>query len=214
MLTQEELARLAEICLRHKITICSDEIHSDLLLNDQPHIPIAALSPEMARHSITLIAPSKTYNLPGLGCSVAIIPDKDRRREFENYARSLGVHVNLMGYEAATAAYEHGDPWLKQVLAYCRANRDFMVEYIHDHIPALKTTVPEATYLAWLDCRDLPIPTSLNAYEFFLKEARVALSPGTFFGSGYDAFVRLNFACPRSLLAEALERLKAAVDRL
>lgn len=214
VLTRDELARLADICLRHKIIICADEIHCDLLLNDCAHIPIASLSPEIARQTITLMAPSKTFNLPGLACSVAIIPDKDLRRQYENNARSLGVHVNIMGLEAATAAYQHGDDWLRHVLTYLKANRDTLVDFIQDNIPGLRTTVPEATYLAWLDCRELAIPDGMTASDFFLKEAKVALNPGTFFGTGYEKYTRLNFACPRSILMEGLERMKAAVKKL
>jgi cysteine-S-conjugate beta-lyase len=203
--TRDEVARLADICLKHNLTICADEIHSDLLLSDQKHTPIASIAPEIAQRTITLIAPSKTFNVPGLACSIAIIPNKDLRKQYEMAARSLGVHVNIMGLEAAQAAYEHGDDWLKHLLDYLRANRD---------IPGVRTTVPEATYLAWLDCRKLDLPEGMSAYDFFLKEAKVALNPGTFFGTGYERFVRLNFACARSVLAEGLERMRDAVKKL
>jgi cysteine-S-conjugate beta-lyase len=232
VLSRSELEQLADICMRHNVIICADEIHSDLLLNGNQHVPIASLSPEIAQKTITLIAPSKTFNLPGLACSVAIIPDKDLRLKFEQNARSLGVHVNIMGLESATAAYQHGDDWLKHLLVYLQGNRDLMVDFIRDNIPSIKTTVPEATYLAWLDCRALTLPPvdaaagasnpfrlvetkgGQNAQEFFLAEAKVALNPGTFFGTGYEMFTRLNFACPRSILMEGLERMKAAVDKL
>lgn len=213
-LRREELEHLAELCLKHHVTICSDEIHSDLLIGNARHVPIASLSPEIARQTITLIAPSKTFNLPGLGCSVAIVQNKDLRRQLETAVRTLGVHVNLMGLEAAAAAYEHGDVWLKEVLAYLRQGRDLVVSSVEKNIPIIKTTVPEATYLAWMDCRDLPLPAEMNAYEFFLKEAKVALNPGTFFGTGYEGYVRLNFASPHQVLQEALERMKDAVARL
>lgn len=212
--TKDEVAQMADICLKHNLTICADEIHCDLLLNDQKHTPIAAIAPEIAQRTITLIAPSKTFNLPGLACSVAIIPNKELRKQYEMNARNLGVHVNIMGLEGAMAAYEHGDDWLKHVLDYLRANRDFMVDYLQDHIPNLRTTVPEATYLAWIDCRKLDLPEGMNAYDFFLKEAKVALNPGTFFGTGYERFVRLNFACARSVLTEGLERMRDAVKKL
>jgi len=213
-LRREELEQLAELCLKNHITVVSDEIHSDLLIGNAKHIPIASLSPEMARQTITLIAPSKTFNLPGLGCSVAIVQNKELRHELENAARSMGVHVNLMGMEAAAAAYEHGDVWLKEVLVYLNKGRDLTVDYIKKNMPILKTTVPEATYLSWLDCRDLPLPADMSAFDFFLKEAKVALNPGTFFGTGYENYVRLNFAAPHQVLQEALERMKEAVGRL
>jgi cystathionine beta-lyase len=211
---REELEELAELCLKNHITICSDEIHCDLLIGNAKHIPIASLSPEIARQTITLMAPSKTFNMPGLGCSVAIVQNKDLRRQLENAARGMGVHVNLMGLEAATAAYQHGDVWLKEVLAYLKQGRDKTVSYIEKNIPVLKTTVPEATYLMWIDARDLPLPPEMSAYDFFLKEAKVALNPGTFFGTGYENYVRLNFAAPHQIVQEALERMKEAVGRL
>lgn len=213
-LRREELEQLAELCLKHHITIVSDEIHCDLLLGNAKHIPIASLSPEIARQTITLIAPSKTFNLPGLACSVAIVQNKDLRRQLENAARNLGVHVNLMGLEGATAAYSHGDVWLKEVLAYLKQGRDQVVSTIEKKMPIIKTTVPEATYLAWLDCRDLPLPPDTSAFDFFLKEAKVALNPGTFFGTGYEGYVRLNFAAPHQVVQEALERMKVAIGKL
>ncbi len=213
-LRREELEELAAICLKHNVTICSDEIHSDLLLGNAKHVPIASLSPEIARQTITLIAPSKSFNLPGLGCSIAIVQNKELRHKLETAARNLGVHVNLMGLEAAAAAYEHGDVWLKEVLAYLKDGRDRVVSYVEKNIAPLKITVTEATYLSWIDCRDLPLPEDVTPYDFFLKEAKVALNLGTFFGEGYEGYVRLNFAAPHQVVQEALERMKEAVGRL
>lgn len=210
---EAELRRMAEICLKHNLLICSDEIHCDLLLNETPHLPIASLSPEIAQQTVTLIAPSKTYNIPGLACSVAIIQNNELRQQFEATERNTGLHVNLLGLEAAAAAYQHGDEWLAALRDYLRQNRDIMVEFIQDHLPMLKTTVPEATYLAWIDCSALSLPENTDAFNFFLKEGKLALNPGTFFGAGCEHFVRLNFACPRSLLLDGLERLKTAVEK-
>lgn len=206
--TRDELERLAEICLRHKLLICSDEIHCDLLLDDVQHIPMAALSPEISASTITLMAPSKTFNLAGLGCSMAIVQNPELRFQLGRMAWSVG-HVNTLAYEAMLAAYRDGDEWLQQLLVYLRANRDYVVDFIRDHMPGLRTTVPEATYLAWLDCRGLEL--GRNPYDFFLEEAKVALNTGAFFGRGAEGFVRLNFACPRALLTEALERMRDAL---
>jgi cystathionine beta-lyase len=212
--TETELRQMADICLKHNLLICADEIHCDLLLNGTKHIPIASLSPEIAQNTVTLIAPSKTYNLPGLGCSIAIIQNKELRHQFEMANRNMGLHVNILGLVGATAAYQHGDEWLAALLDYLSENRDIVVAFIQDHLPMLKITVPEATYLAWLDCSALSLPENMGASEYFVKEGRLALNPGTFFGTGYDQFVRLNFGCPRSLLLDGLERLKTAVEKL
>lgn len=208
---RDELERLAEICLKHDITIAADSIHCDLLLDDQPFLPIGTLSPEVADKSITMIAPTKSFNLPGLACSIAIVPNNDLRQKLEVKSRMSGYHVDTLAYEAALAAYKHGDVWLQSALAYMRENRDFVTSFLAERLPMLKTTTPEATYLAWIDCSALDIGEHESPHHFFLKQARVALSPGTFFGESGKQFVRLNFACPRSLLHEALERMEAAV---
>lgn len=209
---RDELERLAEICLKHDIIIGADSIHGDLLLDDQPFIPVGALSPEIAQQSITMLAPTKTFNLPGLACSISVIPNDDLREKVEMKSRMSGYHVDTLAYEAALAAYKYGDDWLQAALAYIRENREIVVSFIRERLPMLKTTVPEATYLAWVDCSALDIGEHESPHHFFLKQARVALSPGTFFGESGKEFVRLNFACPRSILQEALERMEAAIN--
>lgn len=203
-----DLERLAEICLRRGILICSDEIHCDLLFAGHRHVPVASLDPEVARRSVTLMAPSKTFNLPGLRCSFAIIPDPALRRRFGG-GRDFS-DINIMGLVAALAAYRDGQDWLDQVLAYLQANRDFVADYVQRELPGIEMAVPEATYLAWMDCRQSGIAGSPQ--EFFLGRARVALHDGAWFGTRGDGFVRLNFGCPRSTLIEALERMKAALN--
>ncbi|MDO9065769.1 MAG: aminotransferase class I/II-fold pyridoxal phosphate-dependent enzyme, partial [Chloroflexota bacterium] len=155
---RDELARLAEISLRHDLIICSDEIHCDLMLGGARHVPMASLSPEVARRCITLMAPSKTFNVPGLGCSFAIIQDGSLRQRFCQSAEGLIPDVNVMGLTAALAAYQHGDPWLAGLLGYLTANRDYLVDYVRRNLPGIATTIPDATYLAWLDCRRAGIP--------------------------------------------------------
>lgn len=208
----EELERMAEICLRHDLVICSDEIHCDLIFSGQRHIPIAALDPEIAQRTITLMAPSKTYNIAGLSCSVAIIQNDSLRRRFRNAHKGLVHGVNVLGWVAAEAAYRDGQEWLDQLLVYLEANRDFLFDFVKRELPSVRMAKPEGTYLAWLDCRAAGIQG--EPCEFFQNQAKVALNDGKAFGRGGEGFVRLNFGCPRSLLAEALERMKRALPPL
>ena len=207
---RSELERMAEICLRKNVLICSDEIHCDILFSGSHHIPIASLDPEVARHTVTLMAPSKTYNIPGLHCSMAIVPDPELRRKLVRSESVYFSEVNLLGYAATLAAYKDGQDWLDQVLVYLEANRELVFEFLNRELPKIKMYRPEATYLAWLDCRSAEIPG--NPFRFFLEKARVALFDGANFGKGGDGFVRLNFGCPRSTLLQALEKMAAAVN--
>jgi len=210
--TRAELGKMAEICLRHRLVICSDEIHCDLVYAGFRHIPIASLNPEVAKSTITLMAPSKTYNLAGLRCGFAVIQDPGLARGWKKATLGLNPGLNIMGQVAALAGYRDGKEWLDQVLAYLQANRDFLSRSIAGRLPGVRMTRMEATYLAWLDCRDAGI--NGNPFQFFLKEAKVALNDGAEFGRGGEGFVRLNFACPRKMLSEALERMSAALKNL
>ena len=205
---RSELERMAEICLRHNIVICSDEIHCDLIFSGQQHIPIASLAPEVAAQTITLMAPSKTYNIAGLYASVAIVPNPELRERYQAARRGLVPSVGLMGQTAALAAYRDGQPWLDAVLEYLEANRDFVAEFVREQLPGITMHPPEGTFLAWLDCRGAGLE---EPHQFFLDKARVALNDGAVFGQGGEGFVRLNFACPRSTLAEALGRMRDAL---
>ena len=206
---REELEQMAEICLRHDILICSDEIHCDLVFQGSRHVPIATLAPEVADRTITLMAPSKTFNLPGLKCSVAIVQNAELRKKLQDTHMGLVHGVNVMGVAAAVAAYREGQPWLDELLRYLEANLDLLVEYVGAHLPGISMSRPEATYLAWLSCHEAGIPGKPD--EFFLNEARVAFNDGAIFGRGGEGFVRLNFGCPRSVLVEALDRMKNAL---
>jgi len=208
----EELERMAEICLRHELVICSDEIHCDLVFRGHRHTPIATLAPEVAAQTITLMAPSKTYNIAGLHASIAIIPNPELREKVLAARGGLVPSVGLMGQTAALAAYRDGQPWLDEVLNYLEANRDFVDEFVRDNLPGITMHRPEGTYLAWLDCRGAGIEGS--PHEFFLDKARVALNDGAAFGRGGEGFVRLNFGCPRSTLLDALERMRDAIKNL
>jgi len=206
--SRDELTRLAEVCLRRDLAIVADEIHCELTLDGQRHTPIASLAPEISERTITLMAPSKTFNLAGLKCSVAIIPNAALREKFVAGRVDLVQTVNVLGYAAAFAAYRDGQPWLDELLRYLEANRDFVVEYVRARLPGVAVAPPEATYLAWLDCRNAG-PAAPDPFTFFLEKARVALSDGALFGAG--GFVRLNFGCPRSILTEALDRMSRAL---
>ncbi|SCY63015.1 MalY/PatB family protein [Desulfoluna spongiiphila] len=205
LLTQEELTGLVDFCEARDILICSDEIHADLVLDEKgKHIPTASLSEKAAARTITLMAPSKTFNIPGLGCSMAIISDEKLRTRFKAAMEGIVPHVNLMGYEGATAAYIHGGPWLKEVLAYLRANRDYAFERLAA-MKGLTPLLPEATYLIWMDARDL----GLDNPATFFEEHGVGLSDGAYFDA--PGWLRLNFACTRALLKEALDRMEKAL---
>jgi cystathionine beta-lyase len=204
-----EVERLAEICLRHAVLICSDEIHCDLLSPGVTHTPIASLAPEIAQRTVTLMAPSKTFNVAGLRCSFAVVPDANLRARLAKPSAADFSDVNNFGLAAAIAAYRDGQPWLDDVLAYLDGNRAALLDFVRREMPGIRIAAPEATYLAWLDCRHAGIPGS--AYQFFLERARVALSDGPAFGTGGEGFVRLNFGCPRATLMEALRRMKSAL---
>jgi len=207
--TQDELQRMADLCLRHDLVICSDEIHCDLLLGGARHIPIASLDPEIANRTITLMAPSKTYNLPGLGCSLAIVQNPALRQQLAKASAGIVPHVNALGYVAALAAYSECEDWLNELRLYLTANRDYLLAFMDEHLPMMPITVPEATYLAWFDCRAAGIAG--NAQKFFLEQAKVALNDGAMFGQGGEGFVRLNFGCSRATLAQGLAQIKQAV---
>lgn len=209
--TKEELSQMAEICLKTNTFICSDEIHADFIFDGYRHVPIATLSEEIAMNTVTLMAPSKTYNIAGLGMSFAIVQNPDLREKLNNAKKGIVPHVNILGMTAASAAYQFGDEWLGQLMMYLQENWRVLVDFVQKNIPAIKVTPMEGTYLAWLDCRDLPVE---NPYEFFLKNARIAFNDGKIFGSGGEGFIRFNFGCPRSQLLEGLRRMKEALDQL
>lgn len=204
-LTRHELEAITEICLRHGLVICSDEIHCDLVLSKtRRHIPTATIDPEVAERTITLMAPSKTYNVPGLGCAFAIISNSSLRRKFEKAMTGIVPHVNLFGFAAALAAYEHGRSWLDELITYLRANAELVHRSIN-RIPGLDMAPVEATYLAWIDARE----SGVDEPTAFFERAGVGLSDGVLFGA--PGFVRLNFGCPRGVLEAALKRISLAI---
>ncbi len=208
-----ELRRMADGCLANGTLIISDEIHCDLALPGYRHTPIASLSSEIEARTITFMAPSKTFNLPGLKTSIAIIPDQQLREQFVAARADLLRTPNLLGIAAATAAYRDGGPWLDELLQYLEGNRDYVTRFVQERLPGVSSYPAEATYLAWLDCRDAGI-TETEPCEFFLEHAKVGLSDGATFGEDGRGFVRLNFACPRSMLEEGLTRMERALAKL
>lgn len=205
---REELARVAEACVARDIIICSDEIHCDLVLDGGPHTPTAALGPEVSARTITLMAPSKTFNIPGLNCALAIIENEELRARFRRAREGIVPHTNALGYTACLAAYRDCEPWRLALIDYLRGNEEIVHRFVNERIPGLSMDEVQATYLAWIDARPLGLT---NPFRFF-EEAGVGLSNGKDFQG--DGFLRLNFGCPRQMLLEGLDRMRAAVDRL
>ncbi len=206
---REELAQLAAFCARHHLILCSDEIHCDLILDPAlRHYPTALVAPDFAARTITLMAPSKTYNVPGLGTSLAIIPDPTLRARFVRASAGIVAEVTALGFTACEAAYRDSEPWRQALLAYLRGNRDFLVDFVRRELPGVKIEAPiEATYLAWLNVTALGLDDPLAHFE----RHGVGLSDGVPFGAPKGHYVRINFGCPRATLAEALRRMKAAL---
>ncbi len=205
---RREIESVAEVCLKHNVIICSDEIHCDLILDGREHIPTATLSDEIAANTITLMSASKTFNIPGLNCAFAVIPNERLRRAFTENRREIIPNTNVLGYIACLAAYRDCEEWRVELIDYLQGNRDIVYEFINQQIPRLSMDNVEATYLAWIDARKLEVPNP----ALFFECAGVGLSDGRYFqGEGY---VRLNFGCPRETLLEAVDRMKRAVKDL
>lgn len=207
LFTEAELRQLADLCETYDVLLCSDEIHSDFVLDpENRHIPTATVSETAARRTITLMAPSKTYNIPGLGCAFAVIPNPDLRARFTAGCKGIVPTVNLMGFAAATAAYTACDDWLKQLIVYLAENRNQVMKQINA-LPGCRLDFIAATYLAWIDVRE----TGLSDPVRFFEQGGVGLSDGSFFGS--PGFVRLNFGCPAAVLEKGLDRMALALKR-
>ncbi len=205
---REELQRVAEICVAHNMVLCSDEIHCDLILDGGPHVPTATLGEEIAARTITLMAPSKTFNIPGLNCAFAIIQNERLRRRFKRAREGIVPGVNALGFAACLAAYRDGEPWRSALIEYLRGNKDIVYRFINEQVPRLSMDDVQATYLAWIDATGL----GLSKPRRFFETAGVSLYDGAHFGA--EGYLRLNFACPRTVLIEALDRVKRAVMTL
>ncbi|MHC4425800.1 MAG: MalY/PatB family protein [Planctomycetota bacterium] len=204
---RKEIESVAEICLRNNIIICSDEIHCDLILDGGEHVPTATLGDEISANTITLMSPSKTFNIPGLNCAFAIIPNESLRRSFIKNREGIVPGTNALGYTACLAAYRDCEDWRIELIDYLRGNRDIVHKFINEEIPRLSMDNVEATYLAWIDARELGMPEP----ALFFERAGVGLSDGKYFQA--RGYVRLNFGCPREILLEALDRMKRAVTK-
>jgi cystathionine beta-lyase len=202
-----ELERVADFCQRHNLILVSDEIHCDLILDDALHTPVAALSPAIAARTVTLMAPSKTYNIPGLACAFALISDPRLRSQFTRAMAGIVPEMNVLGLAACEAALVDGEPWRQALLAYLRGNRNTLAEFVARELPGVTMTPCDATYLAWLDVSAL----QLEAAGRFFEQHGVGLADGAQYGAPAGRFVRLNFGCPRSTLLEALARMKRAL---
>lgn len=212
--TREELVRFGEICTDNDVLVISDEIHGDLIYKGHNFTPFAKISERFTENSVTCIAPSKTFNLAGLQTSCIIIPDRDHRSRFERVLQRNGIFaVGSFGAVALQAAYDHGEEWLEQLLDYLQGNLDYLERYVAEYIPQLSVIRPEGTYLVWLDCRRLQLSNE-ELSKLMMKDARVYLDEGFIFGPGGDGFQRMNIACPRSILVEALDRIRVAVGKL
>lgn len=206
--SRKDLSRMAEICIENNILIVADEIHSELLLDEKKFTPMAKLSREIANKTITLIAPSKTFNVPGLFCGFAIIPNKELHDEYVKMVEHLRLHVASLGLHAAQVAFSgQCDDWLRDLRSYLTDNRDYLVDYVTKNMPGVRITIPDATYLAWLDFTQLNLEKS--PFEFFFEKAKVALSDGAIFGE--KGHVRLNFGTSRRILKQALDRMQKAL---
>ena len=207
--TRDELSGLAAFALRHDLIVISDEIHAELMLNGERHIPIASLSPDIAARTVTLMSASKAFNIAGLCMAFAHFGSAALRERFEALPAHTRGGTNTLAIAAVEAAWSAGQPWLDEVIDYLRGNRDHVAAHCREHWPAVRHFAPQATYLAWLDMRALGLPG--KPQEFFLKQARVALSDGRAFGEEGEGFVRLNFATSRVILDAVLARMDAAL---
>ena len=212
--TYDELKRMGELCTHYGATIIADEIHCDIVFPGHHYVPMASVSDEVAEHTITFIAPSKTFNIAGLATSVAIISNKALREAFnEMLERTHVANGNLFGTVAMEAAYNQGDQWLDELLRYLMGNLDLVEQFTRERLPGVDLVRPEGTYLAWLDCRDLPVETQqLN--RFMIDKAQVGMNDGASFGQNGAGFQRLNFGCPRHTLKTALTQIEQAVKQL
>ncbi len=212
--TKEELGRMLSICFENGVLVVSDEIHSDLIFHGKKHIPAAMALPGAENRVITCLSATKTFNLAGLQASATVFPNREMKDIFDRYWGSLDIHRNnAFSSVAMEAAFREGEEWLEQMLDYVSGNFDFIVDYCKNRIPKIRPSMPDATYLVWLDCRELGLDDAALK-EFMIKKAKLGLNPGSSFTRSLSGFMRLNAACPRSVLKKAMEQLEEAVNGL
>ena len=215
--TYDELKTIGDLCIKYGVTIISDEIHSDLTLWDNKHIPMASVSEEIRQNTITCTSTGKAFNVAGLQCATIVFNNLETKEKFYRFWKDLEVHRNNpFNLVATMAAYsDEGEEYLKQLIEYLQNNILFLNDFFKKYIPEIKPNVPQATYLVWLDCRKLCEKFGFNQEqleEFMIKEAKIGLNPGRSFQKGLEGFMRLNTACPRSVLEKALNQLKDAIE--
>jgi cystathionine beta-lyase len=214
--SRADLLRMAHLCIENDVIIVSDEIHSELLLGGQKFTPTARLSKEIENHTITLVSPSKTFNVPGLFCGFAVIPSPELRARYKEVLEHLRLHVSSLGLFAAQAAFSgECDEWLAELCLYLTGNRDALVDYVRHYLPEVRVTRPQGTYLAWMDFSG-PVQDGRiqgSPFEYFLGEARVAFGDGKIYSRDYSDYVRMNFGCKRSTLVQALKRVRTSLYR-
>ncbi len=212
--TREQLTRMCEICICHDVLIVSDEIHSDLIFHGKKHIPTATLSPEIASHVITCTSGTKTFNLAGIQAAAIVFPNQELKSVYDKFWVNLDIHRNnSFSSVIMEAAFNEGEEWLEQLLEYISGNFDFIHEYCREHIPQIKPNLPDATYLVWLDCRELGMSNE-ELRDFMIRKAGLGLNEGWSFGRSLSGYMRLNAACPRSVIEKALKQLETAVASL
>ena len=212
--SREDLLRMAQACVDHGVLMISDEIHSDLVFWGKKHIPTATLSKEIAANTISCISGTKTFNLAGLQASTNVFPNRELKKTFDTFWMNMDIHRNnAFSLTAMEAAFNYGEEWLDQLLPYLEGNFKLISEYCAKHIPAVKSTLPDATYLVWLDCRALNM-TNEELRDFMIHQAGLGLNEGYTFGRSLTGYMRLNAACPRSVIKQALEQLETAVNAL
>ncbi|HBE9445875.1 MalY/PatB family protein [Clostridioides difficile] len=210
--TKDELKKLGDICLKHNVKIISDEIHSDIILKKHKHIPMASISKEFEKNTITCMAPTKTFNIAGLQSSYVILPDeKDYKLLDDAFTRIDIKRNNCFSLVATEASYNNGESWLESFLEYLESNIDFAIKYINENMPKLKVRKPEGTYLLWVDFSALGLSDE-ELESKLVQKGKVALNQGNSFGIGGSGYQRINLACPRSMLEEALIRIKNAIN--
>ena len=211
--TPEELKKVGELCLKYKTLLISDEVHADLICSGYRHTPVATLSSAILNNTITCMSPSKSFNLAGLQTAYLIIPNAELRKQYEKEQERLDLTLpNTFGVVALEAAYTEGEKWLDELLHYLEGNLNFVSDFFQKHQFPIKIIPPQATYLLWLDCRELKMDKQ-ELKNFFYKEAKVGLDLGSKFGPGGEGFARLNIACPRETLKIALERIALALEK-
>ncbi len=214
--SSRDLRRMADVCLEHRAIIVADEIHSELLLGGQTFTPMAKAAPESRNRLVTLVSPSKAFNIPGLFCGFAIISDPELRAQYRRVVEHLRLHVSSLSLIAAREAFSGScDEWLSDLRAYLTENRDFLVDYVTQYLPDIRVTRPAGTYLAWLDCSELVRKGMISGspFDFFLNQAKVAFGDGKIYGEASGEFVRLNFGCTRRTLKQGLDCVRDSLYR-